>query len=56
MNSTDEASKVLPEILDIRQVPLAEVLTPVTLDQALQCVIPDIRNAPVPTAASNSAF
>ncbi len=56
MSSTDEVSRVLPEILDIRQVPLAEVLSPVTLDQALQCVIPDTRNAPVPTAAFNSAF
>jgi hypothetical protein len=56
MRSTDEASRVASAVLDLRQVPLAEMLTPVTLDKALQCVIPDALTAPVPVAAFSSAI
>ncbi len=56
MRSTDEASRVASAVLDLRQVRLAEVLTPVTLDKALQRVIPDNLTAQVPVAAFSSAI
>lgn len=56
MRSTDEASRVASAVLDLRQVPLSEMLTPVTLGQALQRVVPDTLTAPVPVAAFSSAI
>ena len=43
-------------MLDLRQVPLPEMLMPVTLDKALQRVIPDTATASVPVAAFSSAI
>jgi hypothetical protein len=56
MGSIDEGSRVASAVLDLRQVPLAEMLTPVTLDKALQRVIPDTHTTPVPVAAFSSAI
>jgi FXSXX-COOH protein len=58
MRSTDEAPRVTSALLDLRQVPLAEMPTlgMVTLDRALARVLPDSPVDPVPVAAFQSAI
>ena len=56
MRSTEEASGVASAVLDLRQMPLADMLAPVTLDKALQRVIPGTLTSPVPVAAFSSAI
>lgn len=58
MRSMGEAPAVPSNLLDLRQVPLTEVptLAPVSLDGALQRVLPGSPVAPVPVAAFGSAI
>jgi hypothetical protein len=58
MSSNDEAPRIASALIDFRQVPLAEMLTltPITLDKALQRVMPDTLTAPLPVAAFGSAI
>jgi hypothetical protein len=56
MKSIAETAPVTSALPDLRQVPLAEVLTPTTLDKALQRVIAGAVTAPVPVAAFSSAI
>lgn len=58
MRSTDGASTVSSALLDLRALPLADMLTltPVALDEALARVLPNPLAAPVPVAAFNSAI
>jgi FXSXX-COOH protein len=58
MRSTDEASRVASALLDLRKVPLTQILIPGTAgaDQALARVLQDSAVATVPVAAFNSAI
>ena len=58
MRSTDEASRVVSALLDLRNVPLAEisVLNTTRYDQALARVLPDSPAARVAVAAFTSAI
>ena len=54
MSFFEEASRVASAVLDLRQVPLAEMV-PVTLDKASQR-IPDSLTAPLPVATFSFAI
>jgi hypothetical protein len=56
MLSTEEASGVASAVLDLRQIPLADMLAPVTVDKALQRIIPGTFTASVPVSAFSSAI
>jgi FXSXX-COOH protein len=58
MRSTDEASPVSSALLDLREVPLAEMpaLKSLTRDNALQRVLPQAPMAPLTVAAFGSAI
>jgi FXSXX-COOH protein len=58
MRSTDAVSLVSSTLVDLRDVPLAQVptLSPVALEEALVRVLPESPVAPVPVAAFQSAI
>jgi hypothetical protein len=56
MRCIDETSKIVSAVLDLREVPLTDMLTAVTLDKALQRMIPNSPTTRVSVAAFNSAI
>jgi hypothetical protein len=58
MRSTDEASRVVSALIDLRNVPLTEIsaLNTTLYDQALARVLPDSPVTPVAVAAFTSAI
>jgi FXSXX-COOH protein len=58
MKSTDDATAVTSTLLDVREVPLAELPTlgKASLDSALQRILPESSATAVPVAAFSSAI
>jgi hypothetical protein len=56
MRSADGDSTISSALVDLRQVPLAEMLTQATLDEMLQRVLPRSASALVLVAAFSSAI